>query len=65
MIAKCRIDYGQFEANKKYDYIFKNNTGRYHVDGLYSESEFTKKQFTSIFIPINQNNLRTKNQQNF
>lgn len=53
MKAKCKVDYGQFEINKNYNYILINN--RYHVDGEYSKSEFTKRQFDSMFIIDNRN----------
>lgn len=55
MKAKCKVDYGQFEINKKYNYSYQNNTKKYHVDGQYSKSEFTKRQFDSMFIPENIN----------
>ena len=52
MKIMCKIDYGQFEYNKKYDYkySFQNNVIKYFVTGEYSETEFTKKQFESIFL---------------
>jgi hypothetical protein len=53
MTAKCKVDYGQFEINKKYEYYLQNQ--RYYVNGEYSKSEFTKRQFDSMFIPDNQN----------
>jgi len=51
MTAICKNDYGQFEYNKKYEYSFNNKTNKYQVTGEYSNIEFTKKQFDSIFIP--------------
>lgn len=47
----CKIDYGQFEFNKKYEYYysFQNNIKKYFVKGLYGDNEFNKKQFEAIF----------------
>jgi hypothetical protein len=57
MRAICRIDYGQFEYNKKYNYFYsyENNTKKYFVDGQYGNSEFTKRQFDQMFITENKN----------
>jgi len=53
MKVACKIDYGQFEYNKIYDYSYsyKNNMKIYYVTGPYSSNEFTKKQFDVIFTP--------------
>ena len=51
MKARCKVDYGQFETNKKYDYFYQNQTRKYHVDGQYGKTEFTKKQFDVMFTP--------------
>lgn len=63
MKAICKVDYGQFECNKKYDYkyTFQNNVIKYFVAGDYSESEFTKKQFESIFLFSKKNDFICKN----
>ena len=53
MKARCKIDYGQFETNKKYDYSYQNQTRKYHVDGQYGKTEFTKRQFDVMFVPDN------------
>ena len=63
MKAICKIDYGQFEYNKQYNYFYsyENNTKRYHVNGQYGNSEFTKRQFDQMFITENVKNEQPKN----
>jgi len=63
MVAICKVDYGQFECNKKYNYkyTFQGNVIKYFVVGEYSESEFTKKQFESIFLFSKKNDYICKN----
>lgn len=51
MKATCKVDWGQFETNKKYNYSYQNNTKKYYVIGDYSSTEFTKKQFDVMFKP--------------
>ena len=51
MKATCKVDWGQFETNKRYNYFYQNNTRKYHVNGEYGKTEFTKKQFDVMFIP--------------
>ena len=57
--VRCKIDYGQFEANKVYEYTLKFKN--YLVQGQYGESNFNRNQFNAIFIPIknSQNNQTT------
>lgn len=50
----CKVDYGQFDLNEIYTYTFHNN--KYYVVGKYSDTEFNKRQFDSIFKPINNKN---------
>ena len=51
MKAICKIDYGQFEHNREYNYSysFENNMKKFHVKGDYGSNEFTKRQFDGIF----------------
>jgi len=51
MRAICKIDYGQFEFNRIYDYsyYYDNNMKKYHVKGEYGNTEFTKRQFEMMF----------------
>jgi len=51
MKAICKIDYGQFEYNKTYNYSYTyiNNMKKFYVIGQYSNTEFTKRQFDAIF----------------
>lgn len=55
MKAICKLDYGQFELNKIYDYSysFENNNIKYFVSGQYCDNEFNKKQFDTLFSPKN------------
>lgn len=57
--AQCKIDYGQFEFNKTYEYSYtiKNNIKKYFVKGLYGDNEFNQKQFNTIFETKNNNKL--------
>jgi hypothetical protein len=50
MKAVCKVDWGQFEINKKYYYSYEKNLRKYYVNGDYEKTEFTKKQFDVIFI---------------
>jgi hypothetical protein len=58
MKAVCKLDYGQFEVHKTYDYTYsnKNNFMKFHVEGQYGTTEFNKKQFEVIF-----NQIKTQN----
>ena len=47
----CRVDWGQFEYNKRYDYSYQNNNKKYYVNGQYGKTEFNKKQFDVVFVP--------------
>jgi len=51
MKAVCKLDYGQFEIHKTYEYTysFQNNGIRYSVEGQYGNTELNKKQFEGIF----------------
>lgn len=59
MRAICKIDYGQYEFNKTYEYSYtiKNNIKKYFVKGLYGDNEFNQKQFNTIFETKNNNKL--------
>jgi hypothetical protein len=58
MKAICKLDYGQFEVHKTYDYTYsnQNNFMKFHVEGQYGTTEFNKKQFEGIF-----NQIKTQN----
>lgn len=60
MIAICKLDYGQFEMFKTYNYSYtqKQNKLVFHVEGLYGTTEFSKKQFDTLFNQINNNNKK-------
>ena len=47
-------------GNQLYNYT-ENNTKRYHVNGQYGNSEFTKRQFDQMFITENNKNEKQKN----
>lgn len=57
MRAICKLDYGQFEFNKNYDYSYSTDR-KYYVDGQYGKTEFNKRQFDVLFTP------ETKQKQN-
>lgn len=63
MKAICKTDYGQFEYNKiyNYSYLYHNNMKKYYVVGEYSDNEFTKRQFDTIFIEKITTNTYNKN----
>ena len=63
MRAICKIDYGQFEYNRCYNYYYSydNNMKKYHVNGEYGNTEFTKRQFDQMFITENNKNEKQKN----
>ena len=65
MRAICKVDYGQFEYNRTYNYYYsyENNMKKYYVNGEYGNTEFTKRQFESIFT-FSENNTN-KNKTNF
>lgn len=48
MRAICKLDYGQFENNKTYNYSCTNDN-KFHVDGQYGKTEFNKRQFNALF----------------
>jgi hypothetical protein len=48
MRAICKLDYGQFENNKSYNYSYTKDN-KYHVDGQYGKTEFNKRQFDALF----------------
>ena len=58
MKAICKIDYGQFEFNKLYNYSYSylNNMKKYYVMGQYGSNEFTKRQFDVMFSTEKSNN---------
>lgn len=51
MKAFCKMDYGQFEMYKKYNfsYVRTDNQIKYFVEGQYSTTEFTQRQFNTLF----------------
>lgn len=55
MKAVCKLDYGQFEVLKTYNFYYshKDNFKRYFVEGQYGTSEFNKKQFDALFTQLN------------
>ena len=63
MRAVCKVDYGQFEYNKcyNYSYSYDNNMKKYHVNGEYGKTEFSKRQFDAIFTSYELD----KNKKNF
>lgn len=65
MRVVCKVDYGQFEYNKTYDYSysFQNNFKKYYVVGEYGTNEFTKRQFDAIFevLIVNKNKNKSYN----
>jgi len=64
MKAICKVDYGQFEYNKVYNYSYvyqQNNMKKYYVVGEYGDNEFTKRQFDSIFTEKILNNNKNFN----
>lgn len=63
MRAICKIDYGQFEINKKYNYSLSEYK-KYYVDGLYGKTEFNKRQFDAIFT-IEKNKINKNKSYNF
>ena len=58
MKAVCKIDYGQFEYNKSYNYsyLIENNNIKFYVVGQYGDSEFNRRQFEAIF----ENSIKNK-----
>lgn len=60
MKAICKLDYGQFEMFKTYNYSYtqKQNKLIFYVEGLYGTTEFNKKQFYTLFNQINNNNKK-------
>jgi len=63
MRAICKMDYGQFERNREYNYSYsyQNNFKKFHVKGQYADSEFTKRQFDTIFTTKLPNKNENKN----
>lgn len=60
MRAICKLDYGQFEMYKIYNYFYsqKDNKKIFYVEGLYGTTEFNKKQFDTLFNQIINNNKK-------
>ena len=65
MRVVCKVDYGQFEYNKiyEYSYSYQGNMIKYYVIGEYGSSEFNKRQFDAIFnvSTINKNQNKSYN----
>lgn len=52
----CKVDYGQFEVNKIYNYSTKIKS--YIVQGQYGETNFNRNQFNTIFSQLNNTNIK-------
>ena len=60
MKASCKLDYGQFEMYKVYNYHYsqKDNKKIFYVEGRYGTTELNKKQFDTLFDLIDINNKK-------
>jgi len=64
MRAICKLDYGQFEFNKTYDYTYTTDR-KYYVDGQYGKTEFNKRQFDALFTSEKKQNQNQNKSFNF